>query len=31
MSQASCSRAKAVQALKTNDGDIVNAIMELTM
>jgi len=31
MSQASCSRAKAVSALKTHDGDIVNAIMELTM
>ncbi|KAJ8605312.1 hypothetical protein CTAYLR_002342 [Chrysophaeum taylorii] len=31
MSQATCSRAKAVAALKTNDGDIVNAIMELTM
>ena len=31
MSQASCSRSKAVAALKANDGDIVNAIMELTM
>eukprot|EP00903_Cladosiphon_okamuranus_P012581 g11778.t1 len=31
MSQASCSRAAAVSALKKNDGDIVNAIMELTM
>ena len=31
MSQAGVSRAKAVKALKTNDGDIVNAIMELTM
>ncbi|CAM9903955.1 unnamed protein product [Ascophyllum nodosum] len=31
MSQASCSRSAAVQALKKNDGDIVNAIMELTM
>jgi len=31
MSQASVSRAKAVNALKKNDGDIVNAIMELTM
>jgi len=31
MSQASCSRGKAVAALKANDGDIVNAIMELTM
>lgn len=29
--QANCSRAKAVKALKSNDGDIVNAIMELTM
>lgn len=31
MAQASVSRAMAVKALKTNDGDIVNAIMELTM
>ena len=31
MSQASCSRSKAVAALKANDGDIVNVIMELTM
>ncbi|CAM9576711.1 unnamed protein product [Sphacelaria rigidula] len=31
MNQASCSRAAAVQALKKNDMDIVNAIMELTM
>ena len=31
MSQASVSRAKAVKALKANDNDIVNAIMELTM
>lgn len=31
MSQAGVSRAKAVSALKLNDGDIVNAIMELTM
>eukprot|EP00549_Striatella_unipunctata_P015001 CAMPEP_0118694316 /NCGR_PEP_ID=MMETSP0800-20121206/12437_1 /TAXON_ID=210618 ORGANISM="Striatella unipunctata, Strain CCMP2910" /NCGR_SAMPLE_ID=MMETSP0800 /ASSEMBLY_ACC=CAM_ASM_000638 /LENGTH=191 /DNA_ID=CAMNT_0006592731 /DNA_START=46 /DNA_END=621 /DNA_ORIENTATION=+ len=30
MSQASCSRAKAVKALKENDGDLVNAIMSLT-
>ena len=30
MSQASCSRAKAVTALKENDGDLVNAIMSLT-
>lgn len=29
--QASCSRPAAVNALKKNDGDIVNAIMELTM
>lgn len=29
--QANCSRGKAVKALKKNDGDIVNAIMELTM
>lgn len=31
MSQATCSRSAAVQALKKNDMDIVNAIMELTM
>ena len=31
MSQAGVTRTKAVKALKTNDGDIVNAIMELTM
>eukprot|EP00088_Acartia_fossae_P052036 TRINITY_DN585_c0_g2_i1.p1 TRINITY_DN585_c0_g2~~TRINITY_DN585_c0_g2_i1.p1 ORF type:complete len:215 (+),score=108.48 TRINITY_DN585_c0_g2_i1:31-675(+) len=31
MSQANVSRAKAVKALKNNDNDIVNAIMELTM
>lgn len=31
MTQAFCTRAKAVQALKSNDGDIVNAIMELAM
>ena len=30
MSQAGVSRAKAVKALKTNDGDIVNAVMELS-
>ena len=30
MSQASCSRAKAVAALKENDNDLVNAIMSLT-
>ena len=30
MSQASCSRAKAVAALKENNGDLVNAIMSLT-
>eukprot|EP00965_Chrysotila_dentata_P262837 6214685-Pleurochrysis_carterae.AAC.2 len=29
--QAGVSRSKAVEALKTNDGDIVNAIMELTI
>eukprot|EP01084_Bolivina_argentea_P294765 507302_1 len=29
--QASVSRAKAVKALRNHDGDIVNAIMELTM
>merc|ERR1719152_574427 len=31
MQQAYCTRAKAVAALKSNDGDIVNAIMELAM
>jgi nascent polypeptide-associated complex subunit alpha len=31
ISQANVSRSKAVTALRNNDGDIVNAIMELTM
>jgi nascent polypeptide-associated complex subunit alpha len=31
MSQAGVSRGKAVKALKNNQNDIVNAIMELTM
>ncbi|KAF9283812.1 hypothetical protein BGZ68_005073, partial [Mortierella alpina] len=31
IAQANCSRAKAVKALKANNNDIVNAIMELTM
>ncbi|KAJ1993078.1 GAL4 enhancer protein [Dimargaris cristalligena] len=31
MTQAHCSRSKAVKALKSNDNDIVNAIMELTL
>ena len=31
MAQANCNRAKAVAALKANDADIVNAILELTM
>lgn len=31
MSQANVSRAKAVSALKSNNGDIVNAIMELSL
>ena len=31
MSQAGVSKSKAAKALKANDGDIVNAIMELTM
>ncbi len=31
MGQAGCSRGAAVKALKANDNDIVNAIMELTM
>ena len=30
-SQAGCGRSAAVKALKNNDNDIVNAIMELTM
>ena len=29
--QAGCTRGQAVTALKNNDSDIVNAIMELTM
>jgi len=29
--QANCSKQKAIKALKSNNGDIVNAIMELTM
>ena len=31
MQQASCTRGQAVAALKKNENDIVNAIMELTM
>ena len=31
MTQASVSRSKAVKALKKAEGDIVSAIMELTM
>ena len=31
MSQANVSRARAVRALRNNQSDIVNAIMELTM
>lgn len=31
ISQAGCTRAQAVAALRNNDNDIVNAIMELTM
>ena len=31
VAQASCTRAAAVAALKRNDMDIVNAIMDLTM
>ncbi|KAI9468114.1 MAG: NAC domain-containing protein [Benjaminiella poitrasii] len=31
VSQANVSRAKAVKALKNNENDVVNAIMELTM
>lgn len=30
MSQAACSRMKAVKALRENDGDLVNSIMSLT-
>jgi NACalpha-BTF3-like transcription factor len=29
--QAGCTRGQAVVALRNNDSDIVNAIMELTM
>jgi len=29
--QANCSKGKAIKALRSNNGDIVNAIMELTM
>jgi nascent polypeptide-associated complex subunit alpha len=31
ISQAQCTRPQAVKALKNNENDIVNAIMELTM
>mmetsp|Transcript_18175 Transcript_18175/g.29509 ORF Transcript_18175/g.29509 Transcript_18175/m.29509 type:complete len:197 (-) Transcript_18175:64-654(-) len=31
MDQGNVSRAKAIQTLKANDGDVVNTIMELTM
>ena len=31
MAQSNVSRARAIKALKANDNDIVNAIMELTM
>ncbi len=31
VSQANVSRSKAVKALKNNENDVVNAIMELTM
>ena len=31
IAQIGCSRSKAITALKNNDSDIVNAIMELTM
>ena len=31
MSQASCSKGKAVAALMENDGDLVNAIMSLSV
>ena len=29
MSQAGCSRAAAIKALRDNDGDLVNSIMSL--
>jgi nascent polypeptide-associated complex subunit alpha len=31
ISQAGCTRAAAVKALRDNDNDILNAIMDLTM
>ena len=31
MTQAAVSKSKAIKALKSSDGDIVSAIMELTM
>ena len=31
VSQANVSRSKAIKALKNNENDVVNAIMELTM
>jgi len=31
MDQAHCTRAQAIQALKNNNNDLVNAIMELTI
>lgn len=31
MEQAHCTRAKAVEALRNNNNDLVNAIMELTI
>ena len=31
MQQSGCSKAKAIAALKNNQNDIVNAIMELTV
>lgn len=31
IAQIGCSKAKAITALKNNDNDVVNAIMELTM
>ena len=30
MEQVSCSRRKAVKALKENDGDLINAIMSVS-
>merc|ERR1712146_412253 len=31
MTQGNCSKAKAIEVLRKNDGDVVNSIMELTV